>query len=162
MRRSPTRLDRLGTGVEVGDLPVINIHHNFARLEEHDGQAVMVHRKGATSAEDGQIRHYPGIDGHAELHRPGQRKPTQLQLLFARRGPADRAGRPPAISSPQRLSRRRSRARSRSRRWATPMKRRRFTKRSRPLSAASPTCVDILHELRPIITIKGDSRAKDD
>ena len=28
----------------------INIHHNFARLEEHGGEQVVVHRKGATSA----------------------------------------------------------------------------------------------------------------
>ncbi len=38
----------------------INIHHNFARIENHGGESVVVHRKGATSAQDGEIGIIPG------------------------------------------------------------------------------------------------------
>jgi len=34
---------------------IINIAHNYARLENHWGKNVRVHRKGATSAKDGEI-----------------------------------------------------------------------------------------------------------
>ena len=43
----------------------INIHHNFAQLENHFGQNVVVHRKGATSAKEGQIGIIPGSQGTA-------------------------------------------------------------------------------------------------
>jgi len=41
----------------------VNIHHNYAALEEHFGQQVVVHRKGATSAREGQIGIIPGSQG---------------------------------------------------------------------------------------------------
>lgn len=41
----------------------INIHHNFAQIENHFGQNVMVHRKGATSAQKGQLGIIPGSQG---------------------------------------------------------------------------------------------------
>lgn len=47
--------------VEFGE--VINIHHNYAALEEHYGNQVMVHRKGATSARRGQLGIIPGSQG---------------------------------------------------------------------------------------------------
>ena len=43
----------------------INIQHNYARLENHYGQNVWVHRKGATSAKDGEIGLIPGSQGTA-------------------------------------------------------------------------------------------------
>lgn len=43
----------------------INIHHNFAQLENHFGQNVVVHRKGATSAKEGQLGIIPGSQGTA-------------------------------------------------------------------------------------------------
>jgi len=43
----------------------INIHHNFAQLENHFGHNVVVHRKGATSAREGQIGIIPGSQGTA-------------------------------------------------------------------------------------------------
>lgn len=43
--------------------PYINIAHNYARFENHFGQNVMVHRKGATSAKDGEIGIIPGSQG---------------------------------------------------------------------------------------------------
>lgn len=41
----------------------INIHHNFAQLENHFGDNVVVHRKGATQAKEGQVGIIPGSMG---------------------------------------------------------------------------------------------------
>jgi len=41
----------------------INIAHNYARMENHFGKNVMVHRKGATSAKLGEIGIIPGSQG---------------------------------------------------------------------------------------------------
>lgn len=41
----------------------INIHHNFASLENHYGKNVWVHRKGATSAKKDQLGIIPGSMG---------------------------------------------------------------------------------------------------
>jgi tRNA-splicing ligase RtcB len=43
--------------------PLINIAHNYAAWEEHFGQKVVVHRKGATSAKAGEIGIIPGSQG---------------------------------------------------------------------------------------------------
>jgi tRNA-splicing ligase RtcB len=42
---------------------IINIHHNYAIWENHFGKNVIVHRKGATSAREGQIGIIPGSQG---------------------------------------------------------------------------------------------------
>lgn len=42
---------------------VINIAHNYARLENHFGKNVWIHRKGATSAKLGEIGIIPGSQG---------------------------------------------------------------------------------------------------
>jgi len=42
---------------------IINIAHNYARLENHMGQNVMVHRKGATLADENTIGIIPGSQG---------------------------------------------------------------------------------------------------
>lgn len=39
---------------------IINIHHNYASIENHFGQNVWVHRKGATAARGGQVGIIPG------------------------------------------------------------------------------------------------------
>jgi tRNA-splicing ligase RtcB len=44
-------------------LEQINIHHNYAALEEHYGRKVWVHRKGATSARKGELGIIPGSMG---------------------------------------------------------------------------------------------------
>jgi len=41
----------------------INIHHNYARMENHFGKNVMIHRKGATSAKEGEKGLIPGSQG---------------------------------------------------------------------------------------------------
>jgi tRNA-splicing ligase RtcB len=43
--------------------PMINIAHNYASLENHFGQNVWVHRKGATLAKKGTIGIIPGSQG---------------------------------------------------------------------------------------------------
>lgn len=48
-------------GTEAG--PVIDVHHNYARMENHFGNNVLVHRKGATAARDGEIGIIPGSQG---------------------------------------------------------------------------------------------------
>lgn len=42
---------------------MINIAHNYARLENHFGQNVWIHRKGATSARKGEVGIIPGSQG---------------------------------------------------------------------------------------------------
>lgn len=42
---------------------IINIHHNYAALEKHYGQEVVIHRKGATSARLGELGIIPGSQG---------------------------------------------------------------------------------------------------
>lgn len=41
----------------------INIAHNYARMENHFGRNVMVHRKGATSAKEDELGIIPGSQG---------------------------------------------------------------------------------------------------
>lgn len=41
----------------------VNIHHNYASLEKHFGRKVWIHRKGATSANKGEIGIIPGSMG---------------------------------------------------------------------------------------------------
>jgi tRNA-splicing ligase RtcB len=43
--------------------PMINIAHNYATMENHFGQNVMIHRKGATLASDKTIGIIPGSQG---------------------------------------------------------------------------------------------------
>lgn len=51
------------SGVQVEFSGFINIAHNYARLENHYGENVLVHRKGATSARLGEIGLIPGSQG---------------------------------------------------------------------------------------------------
>lgn len=43
--------------------PIINIAHNYARMENHFGENVMIHRKGATLATEETIGIIPGSQG---------------------------------------------------------------------------------------------------
>ena len=43
----------------------MNIHHNYAAFEEHFGETLCIHRKGATSAKSGEIGIIPGSMGTA-------------------------------------------------------------------------------------------------
>ncbi len=49
--------------IDVEYEPVINIAHNYAKLEAHFNKNVMIHRKGATSARPGEVGIIPGSQG---------------------------------------------------------------------------------------------------
>ena len=51
---------RYHTGWSFDRSKLINIHHNYAAIENHFGKNVWVHRKGATSARKGQVGIIPG------------------------------------------------------------------------------------------------------
>ncbi|MCP4345070.1 MAG: RtcB family protein [Desulfobacterales bacterium] len=48
---------------EIAYEPMINIAHNYAAMENHFNENVMVHRKGATQAKDEQLGIIPGSQG---------------------------------------------------------------------------------------------------
>lgn len=50
-------------GIDFGNDGMINIAHNYASLENHFGQNVWVHRKGATLAREGTVGIIPGSQG---------------------------------------------------------------------------------------------------
>ena len=59
--------------------PVINIAHNYARKEHHFGQDVWVHRKGATSAKEGEIGIIPGSQGTKSYLVKGKGNPESFE-----------------------------------------------------------------------------------
>ena len=61
MERVQTALQKYGGPVSFG--PLINIAHNYAAMESHFHKNVMVHRKGATRAGNGEIGIIPGSQG---------------------------------------------------------------------------------------------------
>jgi tRNA-splicing ligase RtcB len=61
MMRAVQNIMNLYTGCEFND--AINIAHNYAAWENHFGQNVLVHRKGATRARTGEIGIIPGSMG---------------------------------------------------------------------------------------------------
>ncbi|MCK5147854.1 RtcB family protein [bacterium] len=56
----------------------INIHHNYAALENHFEENVIVHRKGATSARSGEIGIIPGSQGTASYIVEGLGNPESF------------------------------------------------------------------------------------
>ena len=56
----------------------INIHHNYAVMEHHFGQNVWIHRKGATSAREGQDGIIPGSMGTASYIVKGLGNPESF------------------------------------------------------------------------------------
>jgi tRNA-splicing ligase RtcB len=58
---------------------MINIHHNYAIMENHFGENVMIHRKGATSAREGQIGIIPGSQGTCSYIVEGLGNPESFQ-----------------------------------------------------------------------------------
>ncbi len=57
---------------------MINIAHNYARIENHFGFNVWVHRKGATSARAGEIGIIPGSQGTASYIVKGKGNPESF------------------------------------------------------------------------------------
>ena len=58
--------------------PMINIAHNYARMENHFGQNVMVHRKGATLADENTIGIIPGSQGTKSYIVKGKGNPESF------------------------------------------------------------------------------------
>lgn len=63
-------------GCEFNEL--IDIHHNYAIMEHHYGENVLVHRKGATSAKQGQLGLIPGSQGTASYVVQGKGNPESF------------------------------------------------------------------------------------
>ncbi|MCC6791634.1 MAG: RtcB family protein [Thermomicrobiales bacterium] len=140
---------------------IINIHHNFARIEEHGGETVVLHRKGATSARDGEVGIIPGSMGTPSYIVRGLGNPESFTSCS--HGAGRRMGRNQAKRSIDEARLKASLAGT-------------FTKPSMGFVDEAPGAykdvtkviaqqsdlVEIVHTLRPIITVKGDSRAKDD
>ncbi len=59
-------------------LDFINIAHNYAALEEHFGEQVIVHRKGATSAKAGELGIIPGAQGRKSYIVKGKGNPESF------------------------------------------------------------------------------------
>lgn len=67
-------VERLGAAVLFG----VENHHNFAWQEVHDGRRVVVHRKGATPAWEGQAGIIPGSMASSAYVVRGRGKPDSL------------------------------------------------------------------------------------
>jgi tRNA-splicing ligase RtcB len=70
VRRAIT--DVLGADAAAGTRQVYDVAHNVAKLEEHGGRLVCVHRKGATRAFPGQPVFIPGSMGTASYVLAGR------------------------------------------------------------------------------------------
>ena len=66
-------------GVEKVLAHTINIHHNYATMENHFGKNVWVHRKGATSAREGEWGIIPGSMGTSSYIVKGLGNPDSFQ-----------------------------------------------------------------------------------
>jgi tRNA-splicing ligase RtcB (3'-phosphate/5'-hydroxy nucleic acid ligase) len=156
-------LEAFGLGLEDvgGREAIINIHHNFARVEEHQGQRLVVHRKGATSAQPGEMGIIPGSMGAPSYIVRGLGNEDSFTSC------SHGAGR--------RMSRTQAKNTIREEDLKTALKGT-FTPSSKGVLDEAPQAykdvtkviamqtdlIDIVHTLRPIMTIKGDSKARDD
>lgn len=143
--------------------PMINIHHNFASLEAHGGQQVMVHRKGATSAFPSQLGIIPGSMGARSYIVRGLGNPESL--MSCSHGAGRRMSRNMARKSIDTNAFSASLAAAGT-----------FSKASQGYLDEAPGAykdietviarqldlIEIVHTLSPLITVKGDSRARED
>lgn len=74
---------------------VVNIHHNYAAEEEHFGQKVWIHRKGATSAREGEWGIIPGSQGSHSYIVQGKGNPESF--MSCSHGAGRKMGRQEAI-----------------------------------------------------------------
>lgn len=58
--------------------PTIDVHHNYATIENHYGKNVVIHRKGATSAREGQLGIIPGSQGTSSYIVKGKGNPESF------------------------------------------------------------------------------------
>ncbi|MBA3336667.1 MAG: RtcB family protein [Chloroflexia bacterium] len=152
-------------GMEAGEVggraAFINIHHNFARLETHAGTELVVHRKGATSARAGEIGIIPGSMGAPSFIVRGRGNPESFASCS--HGAGRRMSRSQAKRVIDEVDFRAALAgthTSPSRGYLdeAPQAYKEITN----VIAQQADLIEIVHTLRPIITVKGDSKAKDD
>ncbi len=60
------------TGIAPAWDSYFDCHHNFVRQEEHEGERLWVHRKGAISAMEGELGIIPGSMGSSSFHVSGR------------------------------------------------------------------------------------------
>jgi tRNA-splicing ligase RtcB len=144
-----------------GRAAFINIHHNFARIEDHFGQKLVIHRKGATSAREGEIGIIPGSMGAPSYIVRGRGNPESFQSCS--HGAGRKMGRRQAMRSLDERALKEALAGT----FTTPSRgfldeAPQVYKDVTVVLARQKDLVDIVHTLRPLVTIKGDSRAKED
>lgn len=154
-------LEAMGQDAEIVHL--IDCSHNYVAQEEHDGQTLMVHRKGATGAEVGEEGIIPGTMGSTSYIVLGKGNPQSLSSCS--HGAGRKMGRNVARKTFAEQDFNEAMSRSGS-----------FTKVSMGVIDEAPMAykdvtevmarqtdlVDVLYTLRPLMTIKGDSKARDD
>lgn len=140
---------------------VINIHHNFARIEDYDGQSLVIHRKGATSAYDGEYGVIPGSMGTASYivrglgNEQSYRSCSHGAGRVMGRGAARREITSDVFAAS--LADTHSRA-SMSYVDEAPA----AYKDIHVVIERQLDLIEVMHVLQPIMTVKGDSRARDD
>jgi len=156
-------LEALGVDPEDagGRAAFINIPHNFARLEEHGGTEVMVHRKGATSAQAGELGIIPGSMGTPSYVVRGRGAPDSFASCS--HGAGRRLGRRQARKAIDQAAFKAALAGTHTRASSgyldeAPQAYKDVTE----VVARQADLVAIVHTLRPLVTVKGDSRAKED
>lgn len=147
---------------EVGGRPAfLNIHHNFARQEEHDGVPLVVHRKGATSARAGELGIIPGSMGTPSFIVRGRGNAESFRSCS--HGAGRRMGRNQARRTIAEADFRQALAGT----YTRPAKgyldeAPQAYKDVGQVIARQADLIEVVHTLRPIVTVKGDSRAKED
>lgn len=152
---------RLADAPQAENHEVINIHHNFASLEEHGGEEVMIHRKGATQAKRGQMGIIPGSMGTTSYIVRGKGNPDSLESC------SHGAGR--------QMGRKAAKRQLTTERFADSIAGTHSSPSGKYLDEAPDAykdidvviarqadLIDVVHQLRPIMTVKGDSKSRDD
>ncbi len=139
----------------------INIHHNFARLERHGDREMVVHRKGATSALAGELGIIPGSMGAPSYIVRGRGNPASFASCS--HGAGRRLGRNQARKAITEAAFKTALTGTHTRPSKgyideAPQAYKDITE----VLARQADLVEIVHTLTPIITVKGDSKAKDD
>jgi tRNA-splicing ligase RtcB len=78
LARRAGALVQLLTGVAPDEASRVDVHHNFVRPEEHFGRELLVHRKGAIAAPQGQRALIPGSMGTCSYLVEGLGEPTSF------------------------------------------------------------------------------------
>ena len=114
---------------QMGEVAV-NCHHNYCTRERHFGEELLVTRKGAVSAKQGELGIIPGSMGARSFIVRGLGNAGELRELQPRRGPRDVAYRGARSASRSRTTRPRPRASSAARTRTSSTKRRPRTRTS--------------------------------